>query len=186
HVFQHTLALDSTYVLAYQHIVDALRGCAETPFRVCIRDSAYYGEPRDLERRFGRAAINRVRQQARDAEIATARGWVAAVPGSARPRQVLLTVLTNEQRYDEALQEAAAMDRLGWSAEAAFSKGQALFLTGRAGDAGAAVAEGLAIARDTILLFQAGLQDWIIPPALLASSGRWNATLRLNAKMFRD
>src|SRR5207237_6754686 len=59
--FQHTLALDSSYVLAYHAITDALSRCAETDgsaaFHLCLRDSAAYGTPDGLSRRFGARTV---------------------------------------------------------------------------------------------------------------------------------
>ena len=187
--FQRALTLDPSYVLAYQHILDALSGCAgrggSAAFRLCLADSAVYGTPDELTRRFGAATIARWRGEAGAAQIPTARAWVAAVPGSWRPRERLLTVLYNQRRYDEVLDEAAAMDRLGWQAEAAFLKGMSLFLLGRAGQAATAVHDGLRVARDTLLPIREGrFGDWSLPAALLAGAGgRWAAGLRFNATL---
>jgi tetratricopeptide (TPR) repeat protein/TolB-like protein len=182
--FRHTLVLDSSYVLAYQHILDALSACAGSNFRVCFDDTAYYGAPADLEQRFGRATIDRQRAEARSAQIAAARGWVAAVPGTPRARQVLITALYNQQRYAEALQEVSAMEGLGWPTEAALLKGLILLKLGRAGDAATAVDTALRQAADTTAAFFSGLQSWSTPVVLLAGGGRWAAALRINAKLF--
>lgn len=182
--FRHTLALDSTYVLAYQHILDALGNC-ENPFRLCTADSAVYGTPDELAARFGRATVGRSRAGARSARIEAARAWVAAVPGTPRARLLLVDALYDERRLDEALQEVATMDQMGWQAEAAFLKGSILFQKGDAGAAAQAIDDGLRVARDTMAPFFAGIDTWSVPAGLLAGAGgRWAAALRLNAKMF--
>ncbi|HEX9705397.1 MAG TPA: serine/threonine-protein kinase [Gemmatimonadales bacterium] len=172
--FQRTLTLDSSYVLAYQHILDALAACARDvgsgAYRLCLADSAVYATPEALTRTFGTATVARWRGAAREAQVPTARGWAAVVPGTSRPRQMLLRVLYAQQRYDEALEEARAMDRLGWQAEAGFWQGMALFRMGRVGEAATAVHDGLALARDTVAAFQ-GLDSWSVPSALLAGGG---------------
>jgi tetratricopeptide (TPR) repeat protein len=183
--FRRALALDSTYVLAYQHITDALAGCAYSDFRVCIGDSAHYGRPEELERRFGRATLERARAEARGTQIDAARTWVAAVPGSARPRQVLVNVLYQQHRLDEALDEATSMDRLGWRGEAGMMKGVLLFMLGRPDAAAMAIDSGLAAATDTLGPFAFGLQSWTAPAALLAAAGHWSTSRRLNTRLFQ-
>jgi tetratricopeptide (TPR) repeat protein len=172
--FQRTLALDSSYVLAYQHILDALAACARDDgsgaYRLCLADSAVYATPEELTRTFGAATVARRRGAARDAQIPTARGWAAVVPGSSRPRQMVVRVLYAQKRYDEAVEEARAMDRLGWRAEAGFWQGMALFRLGRVGEAATVVHDGLALTRDTVVAFQ-GLDSWSVPSALLAGGG---------------
>jgi serine/threonine-protein kinase len=184
--FQRTLALDSSYVLAYNHILDALAACAEGTgsgaFRLCLADSAVYGTPDELTRTFGIARIERLRGEAHSAQIATARGWVAAVPGTSRPWQWLLTMLYQQRRYDEVVHEARVFGGLGWQAEAGFMKGMALFQLGRADEAATAVHEGLRLTRDTTAPFRSGFQYLSVPSVLLAGAGgRWAASLRLTA-----
>jgi hypothetical protein len=77
-IFQRSLALDSSYVLAYQHILDALNSCASGQVWACLPDSAVYGEPDSLTRRYGEAALQRARDEAVAAQLETARGWVSA------------------------------------------------------------------------------------------------------------
>ncbi len=187
--FQHTLAIDSSYVLAYQHILDALGRCTggggSGAFHLCLADSAVYGTPDELSRRFGARTVARWRDEARAAQIQTARAWVAAVPGSWRPRQMLLDVLYSQRRYGEVVDEARTMDRLGWQAEAAFFKSMALFLLGRASQAATAVHDGLRVARDTLLQIREGrFREWSLPAAVLAGAGgRWAEGLRFNATL---
>src|SRR5204862_161550 len=130
-LLERAVALDSGFALAYQHLLDALARCAggdgSAAFHLCVRDSAAYGAPDELSRRFGARTVARWRDEARATQIQSARAWVAAVPSSWRPRQMLLDVLYSQRRYDEVVREARTMDRLGWQAEAAFFKGMALF-----------------------------------------------------------
>src|SRR5256885_5041510 len=84
-----------------------------------------------MSRRFGAATVARWRDEARAAQISTARAWVAAVPGSWRPRQMLLDVLYSQRRYGEVVRDADAMDRLRWPGQAGFFKGRGLFGLGR-------------------------------------------------------
>jgi serine/threonine-protein kinase len=181
--FQKTLALDSSYVLAYQHILDALGGCATSPVLVCLGDSAVYGTPDELTRRFGAAAIERARADARAEQIATARGWVAAVPGSWRPRLALVQALYTQERYDEARAEADAMARLGWT-QAGIWKALIVFHQGRPGEAAAVLDSALGHTADTILVLQ-GQQNFATPMALLAGGGgRVAAGSRLGRRVF--
>jgi tetratricopeptide (TPR) repeat protein/TolB-like protein len=184
--FQRTLALDSTYVLAYQHIIDALNACARNTFQLCMSDSAVYGSPAELTQRFGDATIQRLRGEARAAQIATARGWVTAVPGTPRPRQALVGVLYQQRRYDEALHEAKAMDELGWKADAGYLQGSILFQLGRPGEAATTLHDALAVATDTLAPFFSGFGNWFAPAGVLSGGGgRWREALRFNAALFR-
>src|SRR5207302_1571057 len=151
-----------------------------------VRESAVYGTPDELSRRCGARTVARWRDEGRATQIRSARAWVAAVPGSWRPRQMLLDVLYSQRRYDEVVREARTMDRLGWQAEAAFFKGMALFGLGHASQAATAVHDGLKVARDTLTQIREGrFRDWTLPAALLAGAGgrwadgrRYSATLR--------
>lgn len=185
--FQRTLALDSTYILAYQHILDALGNCAGNPFRACTADSAVYGTPDELAHRLGSATVERLRADARAAAITTARGWVAAVPGTPRAREMLVAVLYQARRYDDALRETQGLEQLGAWAVAATLKGSLLFQMGRAGEASTAVDSGFRVVPDTLAAFIAGPQDWSRPTLLLAAAGgRWAAGIRMGQKVFES
>jgi tetratricopeptide (TPR) repeat protein len=168
--FQKTLELDSSYVLAYQHILDALLGCTNSNVWVCTGDSAVYGMPDALSRRFGAATLQRLRDQARTEQVATARGWVAAVPGTPRARLALVQVLYDQQRYDDAAAELDALSRLGWIAQAGAWKALVEFQRGRPGAGAAALDSALATAPDTFELL-VGQQNFGTPMALLAGGG---------------
>jgi serine/threonine-protein kinase len=168
--FQHTLALDSTYVLAYQHILDALNGCANHPALVCLDDSAAYGDGDDLARRFGGATVEAARAQAERDQVATARGWIAAVPGTWRPRLALVQALYTQERYDEARVEADGMARMGWGDQAAVWRGMLAFNRGHPGEAAAILDTAIAAVSEPMAMLQ-GQQDLTIPMALLAGGG---------------
>ena len=71
--FQRSLALDSNYILAYQHILDALRTCAAARNGVvCLADSAQYGLDSALVRRLGRPTIDRWKAAASEAAAVSA------------------------------------------------------------------------------------------------------------------
>jgi tRNA A-37 threonylcarbamoyl transferase component Bud32/tetratricopeptide (TPR) repeat protein len=184
HAFQKTLELDSTYVLAYQHILDALVGCTNANVWVCTADSAVYAQPEELTRRFGAARLQRLRDEARAAQVATARGWVAAVPGTPRARLSLVQVLYLQQRYDEAAGEVDAMSRLGWGAQAGVWKAMIEFQRGRPGEGAAALDSALAGVRDTIAML-VGQQNFGVPMAILAGGGgRVRAGLQVSRSIF--
>jgi tetratricopeptide (TPR) repeat protein len=168
--FQKTLELDSSYVLAYQHIIDALTGCTNSNVWVCTADSAVYGMPDELTRRLGAATLQRLRDGARAKQVATARGWVAAVPGTPRARMALVQVLYNQKRYDDAAAELGAMARLGWAAQAGAWTAVVEFHRGRPGAGAAALDSALATVADTFSLL-IGQQNFGIPMVLLAGGG---------------
>src|SRR5512134_2433757 len=56
--FQRALALDSSYILAYRHIIDALGNC-NGPTVLCGPDSAVYAPPDTLRARFGAEMVER-------------------------------------------------------------------------------------------------------------------------------
>ncbi len=184
--FERTLALDSSYVLAYQHILDALAACAGSEVRVCLADSAAYGTPDELSRRYGDATLERLRGEAAAAQIQTARGWIAAVPGSPRPRVALVRALYDQARFDEAMAEIESAERLGWSVDVGGWKAMALILRGQPGAAAAALDSALGAARDTFAVFQ-GLQNpGTLAGVLAGGGGRVRAGRRLNSTLLRQ
>jgi tRNA A-37 threonylcarbamoyl transferase component Bud32/tetratricopeptide (TPR) repeat protein len=167
--FQRSLALDSTYILAYQHIIDALRSCARSNALVCLADSATYGTPDALRQRFGEETLARHRREAREAQIATARGWVSAAPTTERARAALVEELFAQERYDDALLELDGLARTGGVAQAGLYHAQILFMRGQPRDAARALDSALVVARDTLSMIN-GL-NFLIPAGLLAGAG---------------
>jgi len=187
--FRRALALDSSYVVAFQHLVDALAICGSSTFLVCLPDSAVYAQPESLVVRYGAATLAGLRAQQGEAMISAARAWASAVPGSPRPRLVLVHRLVAAGRYEQALLECEAMDRMGWRG-AAVLKATALFMTGRVSEAVVALNDGLRATRDTLTLMNQVQQDWTVPMVMLAGAGgRLAAGLRLHqvlARTFQD
>src|SRR5262249_16922503 len=103
--FQHALALDSSYILAYQHILDALASCGATAPWVCGPDSATYGTPDELNRRFGEPTVARLRAEALQSRITTARAWTVAAPATSRARLQLIGALHSQGALDDAFLE---------------------------------------------------------------------------------
>jgi tRNA A-37 threonylcarbamoyl transferase component Bud32/tetratricopeptide (TPR) repeat protein len=183
--FQRALALDSTYMLAYQHIIDALRSCAADAPWVCLADSAAYGAPDELRRLIPEAELARWREDARTAEVTTARGWVSADPANVRARTSLMQVLFSQRRLDEARREIDGLVRAGGEAQAGFFLARIEFLQGRPGVAARVLDSALATTRDTAAMI-ASSTNVITPGALLAGGGGLLAEgVRLNDALFR-
>jgi serine/threonine-protein kinase len=179
-VFQHTLALDSSYVLAYQHILDALNSCATGQVWACLPDSAVYGEPDSLVRRYGEATLKRARDEAVAATIETARGWVSAVPNTPRARYALVSVLYGQAMYAEGDREADMLAQIGSPASAGLLKGRAILARGDPGRAAKLYDSLLALAADSLPIVNNG-NDITGGIVLLAGGGgRLDAAGRLN------
>ena len=143
--FERTLAIDSSYILAYFHIKDALGSCASPQARVvCLPDSAVYGAPDDLTQRFGADEIARLRQDAADRQVEIGYAWAAEVPDAARPRVELTNVLLEQQRYAEAEGQANRLRERGDTTRADLFRVTALFGQRRYADAADAAAMLLA------------------------------------------
>jgi len=117
--FERTLAIDSSYVLAYFHITDALGNCADPQARlVCLADSTIYGTPDELTQRVGTDEVARLRQDAADRRVEVGYAWAAEVPGAARPRLELTNMLLEQQRYAEAEAQANRLRESGDTTQA--------------------------------------------------------------------
>src|SRR6185436_3661260 len=123
--------------------------CAGGNSWVCLADSAVYGTPDELSRRFGDAQLKQLRDAARAAQYETVRGWVSASPNTARARAAAVRVLLAGGRYDEATREADALARLGARADAGIWKAAILVQQGRPGAAAAALDSTLKTATDS-------------------------------------
>ena len=178
-VFQHVLALDSSYVLAYQHILDALNACATGQVWTCQADSAVYGEPDSLARRFGQAALKQARDEAAVAQIATARGWVSAVPNTLRARYALVDVLYKQRLYDEGDREADMLARLGATGSAGLLKGLAVLARGEPGRGARVYDSLLALSKDSMPIMNSGGDISRGVMMLAGGAGRMDAARRL-------
>jgi serine/threonine-protein kinase len=185
--FQRALALDSTYILAYRHIIDALGAC-DGPSVLCMADSAVYGLPDSLRSRFGAETVERLRREARVAQIETARGWVSTLPNTLPPRLALIGAFFGQQRFDEALAEIDAASRLdGDAAVAGVMKGIIYFLRGKPGEAAGILDSTIRGTRDTATAINANtIGNSIAPAALMAGAGgRLANAERLVSRVFR-
>ncbi|UCD23182.1 MAG: hypothetical protein JSW51_08975, partial [Gemmatimonadota bacterium] len=135
--FQRTLAIDSGYVLAYLHTVEALGNCgADAPW-LCLPDSAVYATREELERTYGAERVQRERERADQARLAVAYGWVEATPTSVRARTALLSLLVARELFGEAQAQIEVLEAEGRDGAAAAWRG--LIHYGNAEYGGAAV-----------------------------------------------
>ena len=138
--FQQALALDSSYLVAYRHILDGLNACAAPGNGVvCLADSAVYGLPADLVTRLGRPAVDRSKADARAAQLATARGWVSVAPNTPIARVQLAQALIGEQQWDEASRQVSELRTFGAVASADALQALIAFQRGKYRDAAAAL-----------------------------------------------
>jgi len=129
--FEKTLALDSAYVLAYFHIIDALNRCRWTNPWLCMADSAVYAPNADLVERYGQTVVDSIRAAASEERMNAAYGWSAAAPASDRARSTLTDLLLDAGRFDEAREQVAVFEAqgkvttaLGWESRLAFEEQQ--------------------------------------------------------------
>lgn len=173
------LALDSSYVLAYQHILDALNSCTNAQVWACLADSAVYGDPDSLKRRYGEAALQRASDEAAAARIETARGWVTAVPNTPRARYALVTTLYAQKQFAEGDREADMLAQVGAQASAGLLKGQSLLERGDPGGAAQIYDSLLALSKDSMpVTFQGQeISDGMV--MLAGGGGKVNAAVAL-------
>jgi tRNA A-37 threonylcarbamoyl transferase component Bud32/tetratricopeptide (TPR) repeat protein len=182
-VFQRALALDSTYVVAYRHILDGLAACANPGSGlVCLADSAAYGFPDDLARRYGQATVDSARRAAREARITTARGWVSIEPTLPLARQQLAQALIAEQAWDEARQHIDGLRELGAQAAAAALEALLAASRGEYGEAGWWLSRGLATGDTGATFGVAPMQN--IGANILLGAGRAREALRYLATLW--
>jgi len=182
--FQHALRLDSSYVMAYRHILDALSACA-APVNalVCLADSAVYGLPTTLAQRYGQATVDSLKAHARTAQVTTARGWVSVEPTLPLAHQQLAQALATEGQYGEAQSEVGELRRLGAVASAEATAALIAAYQGRFGEAGNALSRAFANG-DSMAVFQNPvlIQTGV---GLLAAAGRIREAHELTRTLFR-
>lgn len=183
--FQRALALDSSYTVAYQHIVDAGNNCAGSNVWVCGPDSATYGTEEELRKRFGDSTLTRLREQAKQTVVATARSWTVAAPTTTRARGALVNALYNQGLLDEAFRETDALARGGAVGQAGLWRGLVLFQQNKPAEAAATFDSALRAERDTLSTVLA-VQNSTIPSTVLSGAGgRLDAATKLNRTLFR-
>jgi serine/threonine-protein kinase len=169
--FQQALALDSSYILAYRHIIDALGLCNGIVAVLCGPDSAVYAQPDSLRARFGAETVERLRREAREAQVETARGWATTLPSALPPRLALIGAFFGQQRYDEALAEIDAASRLGGDAAVAgVMKGMIYVLRGKPGEAAGIIDSTIRGTTDTASALNA-FGNAVAPAAIMAGAG---------------
>ncbi len=126
--FEKTLALDSSYVLAYLHITNTLLGCSQDflPF-LCLADSAVYGRPDELNAAYGADEVTRIRAEIADRLIETHYAWVTELPDAERPRRELTQSLIVQRRYVEAETQAERLRAMGDTNTADMLRAQSLY-----------------------------------------------------------
>jgi len=176
--FQRALSLDSTYVVAYRHILDGLGTCAAPDNGVlCLADSAVYGSSSSLIDTYGQAMVDSTKLAARDEQLATARGWVSVEPTLPVARQQLAQALIGEQKWDEARREIGDLRDLGAQAPAAALEAVVAASQGQYGEAGWWLSRGMATG-DTVAIFGvAPIQN--IGSGILAGAGRAREAVRM-------
>jgi len=181
--FQRALALDSTYVVAYRHILDGLGQCAAPANGLlCLRDSAVYGFPQDLARQYGQATVDSLKRAARDAQLATARGWVSVEPTLPLAREQLVMALIGEQAWDEARRDIGPLRDLGAQAPAAALEALIAAGQGQYGDAGWWLSRGLATGDTMAILGVTPIQN--VGRNILAGAGRTREALRMSQTLW--
>ena len=169
--FQRTLAIDSSYVLAYQHIVDALGSCSFDNPWLCLTDSAVYAPQDTLVARYGAQRVRQLRADAQRARHVTARAWVEAVPRSARPRDNLIGFLLLDDQREEARAQIAALRTHGHTPLARVWNARILLRDENYGAAADTLATALATPDDVmpVLLGSSGPEEAF---AILTGGGR--------------
>ncbi len=186
--FERTLALDSGYILAYMHTIDALIGCtgslrgtlatARGGGWVCLADSAVYGSREELEQALGAAAIDDIARELEERQVLVAYGWVAALPQTLRAREELMRVLLDRKRYREAEQQLPTLRDMGSLAVSAYEA--EIFLgSGRYHEAADRALEAIATAPTVTLLER---MNWLTPA--LMSTGRFDEATDLVVEVF--
>lgn len=112
--FNRTLQIDSTFHLAYAHLVE-LYNAAAVGGMVVSGDSVFVADS-GVHVRLGRDGVQRLRDSARARGIAIAKAWTRSDHESARPFLQLATSYVSAKQYDSAvatLREAVARPRSG-------------------------------------------------------------------------
>jgi tetratricopeptide (TPR) repeat protein len=148
--FQHSLALDSAYTIAYRHTVDVLGMCGSPSANfVCQADSALYGSADELSRVLTQSAIDSMRAGALEEQITTAYGWLAVVPND-EVRGRLIDVLVAQERYDETANQTALLSGESAAAQTKAYEAMALLSQRRFREAGELAHEALADMPDSV------------------------------------
>ncbi len=105
HGFSRTIQLDSTFHLAYEHLVQMYNQAAESnSFLVLVNDSIKPGGLPEAERRIGTVEqVAQLRQRARTRGRAAALSWVSTDPDAVDARRVLAESYAASGQTDSAI-----------------------------------------------------------------------------------
>jgi tetratricopeptide (TPR) repeat protein/TolB-like protein len=102
--FNRAIALDSSFHLAYAHVIEIYSQVSAPNFAWIIEgDSVRYLSSEEEARRFGRERIERARARARELAIQTALHWVDVDAAAAPAYQRLADAYAAVRRYDDAI-----------------------------------------------------------------------------------
>ncbi len=103
--FQRTIRIDSTFHLAYQHLVELYgRAATANSYLVLVGDSIKPGGSHDYERRIGTEdQIARLRAQAQTRARQAAGGWIASDPDAINARTALANLFEQMAQPDSAI-----------------------------------------------------------------------------------
>jgi len=102
--FNRAIALDSSFHLAYAHVIEIYSQVSAPNFAWIIEgDSVRYLSSEEEARRYGRERIERARARARDLAIQTALHWVDVDAAAAPAYQRLADAYAAARRYDDAI-----------------------------------------------------------------------------------
>jgi serine/threonine-protein kinase len=159
--FRRALQLDSAYVLAYLHITQVLGSCGGNNPWLCLRDSAVYAPQDSLVQGYGQRRVERIREAARDARVEATYAWVEAAPASPRARAVLLGVLIEQERFEEAESQVAVLRAEGRGAPADGWDAWLALRQGEYSQAGLLMREAVADDRAALQLMTELTPDWV-------------------------
>ena len=183
YAFRRALASNPQYVLAYQHILDALQNCDGVSPWLCMGDSAVYGQPAELDRRYGAERVARLRREAGHALSPTAAAWVEAAPRSGRARTAYLGILLRSNRLAEARSQVDGLRAGGDPTLARVWGSFVLLREGRYADAADTVEAALADSRGFLRSITGMGPDQVV--AGLLAGGRTQAAVRLRDDVLR-
>ncbi|MFN2564216.1 MAG: protein kinase [Gemmatimonadaceae bacterium] len=102
--FNRAIALDSSFHLAYAHVIDIYQRMGAPHFAwVLDGDSIRYLPSEEEARNFGRERVERARARARDLAVQTALRWVSEDPAAAPAYQNLAHAYASARRYADAV-----------------------------------------------------------------------------------
>ena len=109
--FNRTLALDSTFYLAYAHKIDLYRQAAgQVPYLLLEGDSLRLVDPATLQRASAAEQLRTAQRRAFDLAVAEARAWIAAAPSTVAYQSLAVLYFSRGHRDSAAgvMREAMA------------------------------------------------------------------------------